>query len=251
MRATAYRLLVGAAVGLAGAGCVGGSGFRIADRLPVAAEAAEPAKTADELPAAESAPLVLTMAEELDKAGKEAEAIPYYEQARALNPALGDRAARRLAVLYDRLDHQAQAMTEFRELLKKHPKDAGLLNDIGYSYYNRGEWAEAESHLRKAVAADKNLKRAWVNLGLALAQQGRYDEGLAAFGKAVTPAEARANLGFVLAAQGKRDEAKDAYRQALALEPTLKVAQAALAKLEAPPTPKAAESTTGTVPAGN
>jgi Tfp pilus assembly protein PilF len=185
-----------------------------------------------DLPGKHSATLCLVMAEDLEKADKDAEAVAYYERARELDPAVTERAGRRLAVLYDKIDQQAKAMTEYQELLKKHPKDAGLLNDLGYSYYNRGQWAEAESHLLRAVAADKTSKRAWVNLGMAQAQLGRAAEAVASFEKAVSPAEAQANLAFVLATRGERDAALAAYRRALALEPTLPVAQAAIARLE-------------------
>lgn len=194
-------------------------------------------KEAQDLAPNVSANLCMSMAESLEKEGKESDALVYYEKARQLSPALNDRASRRLAILYDRHDQQAKAMAEFQELLKKHPKDSTLLNDIGYSYVNRGQWAEAETFLRRAIAADKENKRAWINLGLALSQQGKYTEGLEAFAKAVTPAEAHANLGFVLATQnGKRAEAIQAYHQALVLEPMLPVAREALARLEAAPT---------------
>lgn len=186
-----------------------------------------------DLPGKQSAALCLVMAEDLEKADKDVEAVAYYEKARELDPTATERAARRLAVLYDKIDQQAKAMTEYQELLKKHPKDAGLLNDLGYSYYNRGQWAEAESHLLRAVAADKTNKRAWVNLGMAQAQLGKAVEAVASFEKAVSPAEAQANLAFVLLTRGDRDAAVTAYRRALVLEPTLPVAQAALAKLTA------------------
>lgn len=227
-------LIVAAA--LCGTGCVNrtaGGGWSV----PSWGESKSPAgnvptASAEDLPGKESAALCLNMAESLEKDGKEAEAIAYYERARTLDPSLGERAARRLAVLYDRHDDQSKAMTEFQALLKKRPKDAALLNDVGYSHYNRGQWVEAEAHLRKAVAADKTSKRAWINLGMALAQQGKYQEGLDAFGKVVSPAEAQQNLGFVLLTQGKKAEAASAYKRALELEPTLKVARAALEKLE-------------------
>lgn len=189
----------------------------------------------EELPGKPAALLCLTMAEALERQGKEADAILYYERARELDPDQAERAARRLAVLYDLIDQPAKAMSEFQELLKRRPHDSSLLNDIGYSYYNRGQWAEAETYLRKAVAADKANKRAWVNLGLTLAQQGRTAEALSAFEKAVSPADAQANLGFVLAVQGRRQEAIEAYRLALTLEPAHPRARAALAKLEQPP----------------
>lgn len=187
---------------------------------------------ASDLPGKQSANLCIVMAESLEKSDKDIEAIAYYERAREQDPTVSERAGRRLAVLYDRVDQQAKAMNEYNELLKKRPKDASLLNDLGYSLYNRGQWAEAESHLLRAVAADKHNKRAWVNLGMAQAQQGKVVEAITAFEKAVSPAEAQANLGFVLMTQGKREEALTAYRRALALEPTLPIAQAAIAKLE-------------------
>lgn len=190
---------------------------------------------ATELGAVDSAQLAFKMAESLEIKGEDADAVAQYEKARNLDPQLHDRAARRLAVLYDKLDNQAQAMIEFHELLKKSPKDADLLNDIGYSYYNRGQWNEAEKHLREALRHAKNHKRATVNLGMALAQQGRQQEALETWMAIITPAEAYANLGFVLLTQGKKDEARAAYQEALRHEPALTKAQQTLAKLDAPP----------------
>lgn len=187
-----------------------------------------------ELPGKQSAELCLRMAESLEAEGKDADAVPYYEKARLLDPSWHDRVSRRLAVVYDRLDEQSRAMKEFQEQLQKFPKDSVLLCDIGYSYYNRGQWADAENHLRKAVSHDKNNKRAWVNLGMALAQQNKTNEALEAFEKGVTAAEARSNLAFILAVRGKTEEAKQAYRAALQLEPALNAARIALNKLENP-----------------
>lgn len=228
-------------LGVGSAGCVGpqtqssppGGGWSVPGHTETAGTPGTPGTKVEELPGKQSAALCLSMAESLEKEGKEADAVAYYERARQQDPAIGERAGRRLAILYDRLDDQARAMAEFQELLRKKPKDGNLLNDVGYSFYNRGQWAEAETYLRRAVAADKANKRAWMNLGMSLGQQGKYAEALDAFGKAVTPAEAQASLGFVLTTQGKRDDAASAYRRALQLEPTLKVAHSALAKLEA------------------
>jgi Flp pilus assembly protein TadD len=185
-----------------------------------------------ELPGKPAGALLLAMAEKLEKGGKDVEAIPYYERARESDPNLADRASRHLAVLYDKADDQARAMHEFQELLKKKPKDPSLLNDFGYSCYNRGQWAEAENYLRKATTLDKNFKPAWVNLGLALAQQGKQVEAIEAFSHAVSTAEAYANLGFVLTVQGKKEAALAVYRRSLELEPTLKISHAAIARLE-------------------
>ena len=231
--------------GILATGCVGTKGEKSAElnlsSSPAAAAGASAVQAAD-VTQRDAAKISLAMAETLDKRSVKAdeegkpenhdlEALAYYEKARQQDPEMNDKVARRIAVLYDKCDEQAKAMTEFQEQLKKYPKDANLLNDAGYSYYNRGQWAIAEDHLRRAVAVDKKHKRAWTNLGMTLAQQGKNADAVAAFEKAVGPAEAQANLGFVLMMQKKTDEAKAAYQRALDIEPQLKVAREALAKL--------------------
>lgn len=242
-RKARWLTLLSACLPLAASGCFKHPGMLLHQDQIDLNSSGEAANSESTLPSHESAQLCLTMAQSLERDGKEADALAYYEQARTLDPSLADRTARRLAVLYDRLDMQAKAMTEFQALLKKYPKDASLLNDIGYSYYNRGDWEKAESHLRRAVELAPNNKRAWLNLGLARAQLGQRAEALEAFEQAVSAAEAHANLAFVLAVQGLKDEAVAEYQRALEIEPALPVAREALAKLEAP-----SESTPGLLP---
>src|SRR5262245_37438907 len=123
---------------LPGLGCLHGgkaSLFGTSERVEPEATASVQSKS-ESLPNKPTALLHITMAEDLDKKGMDVEAIAYFEKARGLDPTLEDRASRRLAVLYDKVDEQAKALHEFQEQLKKHPKDVSLLNDLGYSYYN-------------------------------------------------------------------------------------------------------------------
>jgi tetratricopeptide (TPR) repeat protein len=191
--------------------------------------------TADHLPSAKTAELQFALAEDLVKKGQGAAAILQFEKARQNDPRLSARAARRLGVLYDLVGEPAKSMTEFQAALKEFPKDAELLTDVGYAYYNRGDWAEAEKHLRLALTVDAQCKRARMNLGMTLVQTGKLEQGLAEFEAVVSPAEAQANLGFLLLAQGKRPEARQAYQRALELEPNLRVARTALEKMEQQP----------------
>jgi Tfp pilus assembly protein PilF len=184
-----------------------------------------------DLPPAEAAKVCLAAAEELEKGGHYGQAIALYEKARQDYPGYAT-VSRRLAVLYDMQGNFTRAQEEYQKALELTPRDADLLNDVGYSWYCRGDWTQAENHLRQAVAANPGHKRAWVNLGLTLGQQQRYDESLAAFGNAVTPAQAQCNLGFVFTTQGKWDEARVAYGNALRLDGSLTLARAALDKLE-------------------
>jgi tetratricopeptide (TPR) repeat protein len=189
-----------------------------------------------ELPAGESAKLCFTTAETLEKGGKDGEAIGLYEKARLLDKHLNTEVTRRLAVLYDRCGEFDKALDEYRRGLTENPKDAELLSDLGYGYYNRGQWTEAEKNLRKAVAANPKFANAWINLGMTLAQQYKYEESLQAFGKVVPKAQALCNLAFIQATQSKFDEARKSYEAALNLEPGLQIARTALHKLNQPST---------------
>ena len=68
---------------------------------------------------------------------------------------------------------------------------------MGYFCYERGNWSEAETWLRKALTAAPKHARARVNLGMTLAQQGKSQEALAEFTAVLSPAEAQANLGMI------------------------------------------------------
>jgi len=191
------------------------------------------AKPVVQLPPNEAVKVSLTVAAEFEQKGEDGAALVQYERARQHDPNIPNL-SRKLAILYDRVGNEARALEEYQKCLAAHPKDVELLNNMGYFFYSRRRLPEAEQHLRKALALDSKHARAWVNLGLTLGQMERYAEALEAFQHAVSPAEAQSNLGFILATQGKRDEAKQAYRQALALQPSLMIAQVALSKLEHP-----------------
>jgi Tfp pilus assembly protein PilF len=182
-----------------------------------------------QLPPAESVKLCLAVAEQLANQGHLPEAVDQLQKARLYDPRADVSAP--LARLYARMRKDRDALDEFARATDAHPRDAELYNDLGYFHYLRASWTEAEVALRRAVQLAPDHARAWVNLGLALGQQGRYEESLDAFSKAVRPAEARCNLAFVLATQGKRDEARQAYREALEMDPGLKLAREALARL--------------------
>jgi Tfp pilus assembly protein PilF len=181
------------------------------------------------LPPKRAAQVCIRTAEEMEKRGYDADAARQYEKAREYDASV--QVEHRLAVLYDRQGDFARANLEYKRALEAHPKDANLLNDMGYYCYERGDWPGAEEWLRKALKYDPKLQRAWVNLGMALAQQGRSDESIAAFTKAISPAQAKANLGMILAQKGQYDQARQALQESLGLEPDAKLTQAVLAEM--------------------
>ncbi|MFL5330641.1 MAG: tetratricopeptide repeat protein [Gemmataceae bacterium] len=192
----------------------------------------KPLTTGDSLPSKKSGEICLTLAIDLEKQGHLEEAAVEYDRARSFDSKSAKVAARRLGVIYDQAGNERKALAEFDEALKMSPKDPDLLNDVGYCHYNRGRWSKAESYFRQALAISPHHERANINLGLALAQQDKFDESMQAFAKVNTPAQAKANVAFVLASKGKREEAMQAYRDALRAEPGLVAAQQALVALE-------------------
>jgi tetratricopeptide (TPR) repeat protein len=185
-----------------------------------------------ELPPREKAKACLNAGQVFEKQSSWREAAFEYESARKADPSLDKTLCRRLAVIYDRLGDFDKAGTEYQKALSLQPKDAGLLNDAGYSYYCACDWTTAERYLRQAVEVNPGLQRAWMNLGMTLAQLNRQAEAFDAFTRAVPEAEAHCNLAFVYSMQGKRRDAIDEYRRALELAPRLDLARGALAKLE-------------------
>lgn len=187
-----------------------------------------------ELPPKEAGKACMQTAQAYEKGGRYEEAVQLYERARTLDPGLAGQTGRRLAVVYDLTGDFSKSTAEYETLLKTHPKDADLLNDVGYSYYCRGELATAEMYLTRALKVDPNHKKANMHLGLVLAVQGKWDDAYAAFCRVVRPADAHCNLAFILASSGKTEEAKDQYRRALAIDPLMKMAQGGLNQLENP-----------------
>ena len=86
-----------------------------------------------------------------------------------------------------------------------------------------GDFAEAESHYRQALPG-RPTAETHNGLGYVLARQGRADEAIAEFRKAIdidpnfTPAYN--NLADALAQQGKLEEAAEYYRRSLAEKPS-------------------------------
>jgi Tfp pilus assembly protein PilF len=240
--ARTVSLLLATAGLIASAGCrgvpAGAGGLDFGPGLLVGPEAASKAPEPMELPVKDAVRACLWTAAEYEKTGQVADAIRLYEKARASDPVAARPAGRRLAVLYDKVGEFSKASMEYEALLAAAPADADVLNDFGYSLYCRGDWAGAEQALARAVEADGNHKRAWINLGLAQAQLGKWEEAYQSFCRVVRPADAHCNLAFVLGARGKTEDAKAHYRQALDLDPSLRVAQGGLAALEAPRPPK-------------
>jgi len=190
------------------------------DKLSADREQGPPPMRPVRLTPQKSAEICLATADEMEGAGRDAEAAALLEKVRQYDPKQKDL-SHRLARLYDRSGDTLLAQQEFEKAVARNPHSADVLNDFGYFYYEREDWGRAEEQFRKALVADPNNSRAWGNLAMVLAQREQYQDSFDAFCRVVSPAEAHSNLGVLLTKQGRPEEAAAQFRAALELNPSL------------------------------
>jgi tetratricopeptide (TPR) repeat protein len=109
------------------------------------------------------------------------------------------------------------------DTIAKNPACSMAHNNLAVLRARQGRLDDSIAEFERALASQPEDAEIHYNLGIVLAQQGRDDEEAAQYREAlaIRPdyAEARNNLGDVLMRQGRLDEAIAQYRQALALQP--------------------------------
>ena len=118
-------------------------------------------------------------------------------------------------------DHKG-AERNFRHGLEIAPNDAELHNALGWTLFQEGRTEEAVAEYEKALAGNPRNAKAHNNMALALVELGRLDEAAGHFRTSleIEPrAEIYSDLGFTLARLGRADEARADYEKALALDP--------------------------------
>ena len=109
------------------------------------------------------------------------------------------------------------------DTVAKAPASPYTQNNLGIALADAGRYPEAIVHLTRAVKLNPNYAAAWDNLGLALARAGRLAEAISGYEQALRLkpdyAQACANLGVALAEAGRLPEAIDRLRRAVELSP--------------------------------
>ena len=139
----------------------------------------------------------------------------------------------RLGVMAAKAGNYPEALEHLNRARKAGGETPDLLCDIGYLHYLQNNHAAAQQHLRAAITANPQHKRAHNTLGLVLAEEGRFNESLDAFRRAVSEAEALSNLAYVQVQLGAFEEAEANYHRALAMNQSLKPAAEGLMHIAA------------------
>ena len=125
---------------------------------------------------------------------------------------------------------------EARELLEKaarvEPENPSVRTGLGQLYLSQAEVAAAEAEFRAAIAADPGYAPAWHNLGTAQASARRYDEAIGSFRRALAenPNDTQGlyKLGQTLGENGDFDAAIDVLGRAIRQQPAVPQIRAAL-----------------------
>jgi predicted O-linked N-acetylglucosamine transferase (SPINDLY family) len=128
-----------------------------------------------------------------------------------------------LGLTYLNLGDMAQAQACFGTALEVAPDYPEAHYNYGTALLNQGQWEEAARSFRRAIALRPGYAEAYCNLGTAYGNQDRLEEAMTGFRKAISinPEYAGAyyNLGTVLMSHARYDEAIAQFEQALALRP--------------------------------
>ena len=109
------------------------------------------------------------------------------------------------------------------QAIRRNGQNPFYFSNLGNALQAQGKLDEAVAAYRRAIGIKPDYAEAHSNLGNALTNQGKLDEAIAAYRRAIgikpDYAEAHSNLGNALTNQGKLDEAIAAYRRAIGIKP--------------------------------
>jgi tetratricopeptide (TPR) repeat protein len=112
-----------------------------------------------------------------------------------------------------------KALTSYDLALLANGQAASVYNNRGMTLIMTMRYSEAESSFRHALALDPALMAAKMNLRLALAWQGRYDEAVTELKRGDAPRVLN-NIGFVAMERGDFATAKMLFTKAMEISPS-------------------------------
>ncbi len=142
---------------------------------------------------------------------------------------------REIGHLEDRQGQLDVAEQMYRRAASLTPTNAAVLNDLAICCARQGKLTESANLLSSAIrlSPEKTLYRN--NIAKVLVEMGQQETALKQLAAAHPPASAQYNMGQLLMAKGDDAGASQCFSQALAIDPTMKPAGDALARLESKP----------------
>lgn len=161
--------------------------------------------------------------------GRYNEAVSELSLAASLDPKLTE-AHNLLGVAYDKKGFGDKAKESFERAVKLE-EDADTLNNLGFSFYQAGNYRAAVDRLKRAAKLAPNDEKILNNLGLAYCRMGKVDEAHKAFTRATGPLNGNLNTAKMLERFGREDDAIRYYEAARQIDPINTLALRRLADL--------------------
>jgi Tfp pilus assembly protein PilF len=161
--------------------------------------------------------------------GNYGEAVSELSLAVSLDPKLSE-AHNLLGVAYDKRGFAERAKDSFERAVKI-DEDADTLNNLGFSFYQSGNYRAAVDRLKRAAKLAPADERILNNLGLAYCRLGKIDEAYKAFARATGPLTGNLNTAKMLERFGREDDAIRYYEAARQIDPVNTIALRRLADL--------------------
>lgn len=146
------------------------------------------------------------------------------------------RAARDLGERYLARNDTSKALEQFLKAQKMYPDDPYLQYDLALTYDMKGALDKAEHHLKEAIELKPDYSDAYNYLGFVYYRQGRVDEAIEAYHKALenllylNPQDAHLNLGVAYLSRKEYQKAKVHLGEAIRLVPDFAAAYNNLGK---------------------
>lgn len=169
------------------------------------------------------------------RAGRTAEAIPYFQQALKLNP---DHliALENLGNAYRQQKNWDEARKVLERAVTVGPQDAEANYSLGMVYAQRNDNDRAYDYLQRALKVRPEYPEALSNLGVLYLRTGRRDLAVASFEECIrfAPAfeQSYMNLARVYAIEGAADKARGVLLELLKQHPNYSPARDALDQLQ-------------------
>ncbi len=158
------------------------------------------------------------LANNLDRAGRLAEALPLYAETVRLGPG-SPRAHYNYAVALEKVDQKDQAYAHYEQVIAIDPNHANARNNLATLLTEKHRLPEAIQQYQLALKINPKLLEAWFNLAGTWSEMGKTNEAISSYQKLLEidprQLDARVNLTSILSECGRHAEA-------------LKVAQAGL-----------------------
>jgi protein O-mannosyl-transferase len=164
--------------------------------------------------------------------GKPADAVAEFTKAASCKPAFAD-AYYNLGEAYIQLQRPADAIAALKKSLAYAPDNPKAHNNLGIAYLDSGHIADSIAEEHRALALDPQMPEAHYNLGNSFSRAGQENEALKEFEVALRldPRFARAhnNAGVALLHLGRPDQAAVHFKAALRIDPAYPEAKKNLA----------------------